>query len=122
MRQILRNNLANEIRRHIRTAKRSISREVSLADVALAALPDNARKGTDSPDARAQSDERGAALTRTLRELPEHYRQALVLHTCEGLTFARVGEQLRCSSEAARKLWGRAAEELRKLLGNDCPI
>ena len=57
-------------------------------------------------------------LKRILGQLPEHYRQALFLRTYEGLSFAQVGKRLRCSAEAARKLWGRAAEELRKLLGD----
>jgi len=112
LRQILHNNLANERRRHIQTAMRSIHCEVSLDEVALGQLRDVARGDGESPSARAQAREENEALEQALRRLPDHYRQALVLHTWEELTFAEVGEQLHCSAEAARKLWGRAAEEL----------
>jgi RNA polymerase sigma-70 factor (ECF subfamily) len=111
LRQILHNNLANERRRHMQTAMRSIHCEVSLDEVALDQLRDLARGG-GSPSAQAQAREENEALEQALRRLPEHYRQALILHTWEELTFAQVGEQLHCSAEAARKLWGRAAEEL----------
>ncbi|HEU5431315.1 MAG TPA: hypothetical protein VFU81_06620, partial [Thermomicrobiales bacterium] len=58
------------------------------------------------------------ALEFFLRRLPEHYRLALCLHTQEGLTFIEVGGRLRCSAGAARKLCGRAAEKLARLLGD----
>jgi RNA polymerase sigma-70 factor (ECF subfamily) len=116
LRQVLRHNRANEVRRHIRTAKRCVHREVSLAEVASDALPYRVRPDTGLSRGRSQLSEQGEILERTLRRLPEHYRHALVLHTCDGLTFAEVGEKLGCSAEAARKLWSRAAEELRTLL------
>jgi RNA polymerase sigma-70 factor (ECF subfamily) len=118
LRQILHNNLANERRRHMQTAMRSIHCEVSLDEVALDQLRDVARGGETSPSAQAQAREENEALEQALRRLPEHYRQALVLHTWEELTFAQIGEQLHCSAEAARKLWGRAAEELVAVLGD----
>ncbi|HEY7426615.1 MAG TPA: sigma-70 family RNA polymerase sigma factor [Gemmataceae bacterium] len=116
--QVLRNNLANEHRRHIETAMRNIHCEVPLTEAALNCLRDLARSEGDSPSAQAQARERSEALEQALRRLPEHYRQVLLLHTWEELTFAQVGERLRCSAEAARKLWGRAAEELATVLGD----
>jgi RNA polymerase sigma-70 factor (subfamily 1) len=118
LRQILRRNLANERRKHVRTAVRSIRREVPLAKVASVQLPDSADSEAATPCIQAQARERYKALESALRLLPEHYQQALHLHTQMGMTFAQVGERLRCSSEAARKLWGRATEELARLLGN----
>jgi RNA polymerase sigma-70 factor (ECF subfamily) len=116
--QVLRNNLANEHRRHIEAAMRNIHCEVPLTEAALNCLRDLARSEWDSPSAQAQARERSEALEQALRRLPEHYRQVLLLHTWEELTFAQVGERLRCSAEAARKLWGRAAEELATVLGD----
>ncbi len=118
MRQILHRNLANQYRRHVQTAKRSIKREVSLSEGALAQLRDIGHDGVKSPSAILQARERYEELERALRQLPHHYRQSLLLHTCEELTFAQVGQRLNCSAEAARKLWGRAAEEMIKLLGD----
>jgi RNA polymerase sigma-70 factor, ECF subfamily len=105
LRQILLRNLANERRRHLRTAMRSIRREADGIDREL-----------ESPSIQMQAWEQHEALQGALRQLPEHYRQVLQLHTQEGMTFAEVGGRLRCSAEAARKLWGRAAELLTQLL------
>lgn len=116
LRQILRHNLANQRRRHLRTAMRSARREVSLTEVSLIQLPDSADREAESPGKHAQAHERQEALEEALRQLPEHYRLALCLHTQEELTFAQVGERLGCSAEAARKLWRRAAEEFTRLL------
>ena len=111
LRQILHNNLTNEKRRHITAAMRSIRREVRLNKTALNCLHDLAQSEWESPREQAQAQETSEALQRVLRNLPEHYRQVLLLHSCEELTFAEVGERLHCSAEAARKLWGRAAKE-----------
>ncbi len=114
LRQILRNNLANERREHIQSGVRSIQREVRLVKiVALLLLGDHGNE-SESPDGRtlAQYEALGLAL----RRLPERYRQVLHLHTQEEMTFAQVGERLHCSAEAARKLWKRAAEKLAQLL------
>ena len=113
LRQILRHNLANERRRHVCTAMRSTRREVRLAEADLAQLADLGGCVAVSPSRQEQAREQHEALEDALRRLPEHYRQVLHLRTQEELTFAQVGEQLRCSAEAVRKLWGRAAEELR---------
>jgi RNA polymerase sigma-70 factor (ECF subfamily) len=111
LRQILHNNLTNERRRHIAAAMRSTQSEVPLNRVALSQLQDIAQSEWESPIRRSQTQERNDALEWALRQLPEHYRQVLLLHGWEELTFAEVGERLHCSSEAARKLWGRATKE-----------
>ncbi len=116
LRRVLRNNLANERRRHVDASRRSTDREVPLAEVPAAEGGDLLREEEETPSARARARERDEALERALKELPDHYRQALLLHTQEGLTFAQVGERLGKSEEAARKLWSRASEELARLL------
>lgn len=118
LRQILRHNLANERRRHVCTAMRSTRREVPLAEADLARLPEQAGCLPASPSRQEQMREQREALANAMRRLPEHYRQVLHLHTQEELTFAQVGEQLHCSAEAVRKLWGRAAEQLGRRLGD----
>jgi RNA polymerase sigma-70 factor (ECF subfamily) len=118
LRQILRHNLANKRREHVRTALRSIRREVPLTEAASLPRPDSADNEAVSPGRQAQARERHEALEDALQRLPEHYRQVLRLRSREGLTFAQVGERLQCSAEAARKLWRRAANELARLLGD----
>jgi RNA polymerase sigma-70 factor (ECF subfamily) len=117
LRKVLRHNLANERRRHIETELRSTHREMPLAEVPVQELQESLADSTDTPSTLAQTRERDETLDRALRQLPEPYRQALLWHTTEGWTFAEIGAQLGMSSDAARKLWGRAAEELARLLG-----
>jgi len=117
LRQILHHNLANERRRHITSAMRSIHCEVPLNKSTLNQLRDMAQSEGESPAGQAQARERSEELERTLRRLPERYRQVLLLHSYEELTFAEVGKRLHCSAEAARKLWGRAAKEFAFVLG-----
>jgi len=116
LRQILRNNLANERREHIQSAVRSIQREVRFIEAA--AMPQSEDDGRESVSTASGTQvlARQEALEIAMRRLPGHYREALHLHTQEGMTFAQVGERLHCSAEAARKLWKRAAEKLVRLL------
>jgi RNA polymerase sigma-70 factor, ECF subfamily len=111
LRRILLHNLFNERRWHVGSAKRSVDCEISLHEIAPLT-------GTDSPSARLQERESSDELERALRQLPERYRTVLVLHAWEGLTFAEIGVQLCCSAEAARKLWGRGAAKLARLLSD----
>lgn len=117
LRQILHNNLTNERRRHITAAMRSVRCEVPLNKAVLNRLKDTSQSQWASPREQAQAQERSEALERAMRKLPEHYRQVLLLHTWEELTFAEIGERLHCSAEAARKLWGRAAKEFAVVFG-----
>jgi RNA polymerase sigma-70 factor (ECF subfamily) len=118
LRQILRCNLFNERRRHLRTAMRSARREVPLAAAASMPQPDSFRSQSESPGTQAQAREQHEALERGLRLLPARYRQVLHLHAQEGLAFAQVGQRLDRSAEAARKLWVRAVKELAWLLSD----
>jgi RNA polymerase sigma-70 factor (ECF subfamily) len=88
LRQILRRNLANERRHHLRIAMRSIRREVALAEAATMQQPDHIDRESESPSAQTQTREQHEVLQGALRQLPERYRQVLQLHTQEGLTFA----------------------------------
>lgn len=116
LRQILRRNLANERREHVLSAMRSIQREVRLSEAEMMPQTDDVGSEAGSLDRQTQAGEWHEALEMVLRRLPRNYRQVLHLHTQEEMTFAQVGQQLCCSSEAARKLWKRAAKKLARLL------
>lgn len=118
LRQILHHNLDNERRRHIAASMRSIRCEVPLNKVTLNRLRSNAQSEWGSPREHAHAQERREEFELAMRRLPDHYRQVLLLHSGEDLTFAEVGERLHCSAEAARKLWGRAAKEFAFVLGD----
>jgi RNA polymerase sigma factor (sigma-70 family) len=70
-----------------------------------------------SPSAQARARERDAALERALEQLPESYRQVIEWWSIERYSFEEIGQRLKCSAGAARKLWTRAVEKLQRMLG-----
>jgi RNA polymerase sigma-70 factor (ECF subfamily) len=116
LRQILRNNLAN-IREHYRnTQKRQIGRELSLDAIGNGLDDECLATGEPSPSKQAIARERSAELERALSLLPAHYQEALRLRHQENCSFEEIGQRTGRSAEAARKLWGRAVEQLKQLV------
>lgn len=139
LREILISSLARFVEQHMLAAKRDIRREVSLERIAAAIAdsssrlrpiwqaagqppdlrtdPDKASPqpgGDPQPSAEcAAHDERAALLQDLLAQLPEHYREVLVLRNIQGLSFEEVATRLSRSSGATRMLWLRAIEKLR---------
>jgi RNA polymerase sigma-70 factor (ECF subfamily) len=107
LRGILRHNVAN-VRRHFETGKREVVREVSLEESTALSF--------ETPSREAQAREQDEQLAQAIEQLPEHYRQVLLWHTTEHLTFTQIADKLGSTTDAVRKLWGRAVEELAKLL------
>jgi RNA polymerase sigma-70 factor (ECF subfamily) len=116
LRGILHNNVLN-VRRRFETAKRQVDREVPLEECPNNELLEGLPSPTESPSREVQAREQDAQLQWAIRQLPEHYRQVILLHSTENLTFAQMAEKLGSTTDAVRKLWGRAIEELTKLLG-----
>lgn len=112
LRGILHNNVAN-VQRHFETEKRQVSREVPLAGLPPAKIPPG---DEDTPSGVARAREQDEQLELAMHQLPEHYRQVLFLRTTENLTFAQIAEKLGSTADAVRKLWGRAVDELAKLM------
>lgn len=112
LRGILSNRVMN-VSRHFAAEKRQVSREISLADAPFDQVPPDPG---ESPSRQAAAHERDEQLERAIERLPDHYRQVLELHPSEGLTFAQIAEKLGSTTEAVRKLWVRATDELAKHL------
>lgn len=111
LRRILRNNVA-KAHRHFDTKKRQVEREVALQDIAPDDLLHGLVKQPETPSKHAQAHEQDEQLQRAMQQLPEHYRQVLLMRSLEGLTFVQIAEKLNSTDDAVRKLWGRAVEEL----------
>jgi len=115
LRAILVNKLDDFARHYQATAKRQIGKEVALAAGSqpgpepAACLP--------SPSSVAVHSEQAVALTAALSRLPEHYRQVIVLRQIEDLSFEEMAARLGRTSEAVRKLWWRAVQQLQQELG-----
>ena len=68
---------------------------------------------TASPHARMMA-RAGPGPAPAIEKLPDDYRRAITLRLDQSLTFQQIGQELGRSEEAARKIWVRAMECLRR--------
>jgi RNA polymerase sigma-70 factor (ECF subfamily) len=114
LRGILRHNLA-DVNRRFDACCRCLAQEVRLRDQLSVAV----RIGSPLISGRTICEQLIAqelrhALDAALQRLPASYRQVLQLRSGERWSFVKIGNYLRRSPEAARKLWCRAVVRLRQ--------
>lgn len=122
LRRILARKISKSIERHLLAEKRDIRRETFLG-------PDVQGKSSDPSglqDHRAVADprpgpvsevvrnEHGAQLESALAKLPIAYREIIELRNIQGLPFDDIARRLNRTSGAARMLWLRAIDSLRR--------
>lgn len=107
----------NEIRDQLdrmHTQRRSIEREVSLEDTSAEQQADP----SPMPDARAERAELAEVLDAGLAELPEHYREVVLLRDYCGADWPTIAAKLgRESVHATQQLHQRAWIRLRRVVG-----
>jgi RNA polymerase sigma-70 factor (ECF subfamily) len=120
LRQILAANLGNLLRRYLGTQGRDVRLERELA----AAVDESSREldgalvaPQSSPSQQAVRREQAVLLADALGELPEDYREVLVLRHLQGLTFPEVAGRMGRSLDSVEKLWVRALARLRQAVG-----
>jgi RNA polymerase sigma-70 factor (ECF subfamily) len=113
LRSILIRHMANKRRHFEAIAKRKAHREISVEEWARLGVA--ADEETPSRELARREDE--AALVEAVSRLPEHYQEVIDWHQRNRLTFAEIGLRRGISAEAARKIWMRALDRLRKELG-----
>jgi len=69
------------------------------------------------PSARVQRDEEGILLATALMNLPEGYREVLVLRSLKGLPYEEVAQRMERSPGAVRMLWVLALARLKEEAG-----
>jgi RNA polymerase sigma-70 factor (ECF subfamily) len=117
LRRLLLNNLADFRRNYRDTGKRQAGREVPLeADSAAGTPGGGLAADLPSPSGQAMAREQDEALDRALARLPEDYRQVLLWRYRQERSFEEIGHLLGRTANAARKLWLRAVERLRREL------
>ncbi len=122
LRRILVRNLARLVERHVLTKKRDRRREMSLDQLAASLERSSSRLETalvapvTSPSTQLQQRERSALLADQLARLSPDYREVLVLRHLEELPFEEIGQRMQRSTGAARMLWLRAIDQLRRYL------
>jgi RNA polymerase sigma-70 factor (ECF subfamily) len=98
-------------REHARLYERKRLPVVDLADAE--ALGDPALLANDSSDGDARLDD----LRRAILQLPDEYREPLVMQVLGGLTTAQIGEQLGLTQAAVLSRLFRARNRLREIYG-----
>lgn len=116
LRSILLHNVANAHRSFCQTDKRQVAREVALPTIVDRNPQVEPAAPDATPSAVVAAREQIGALRLALEQLPEHYRQVVIWRNFDLLEFEVIGQRLGRSPEAARKLWGRAIEQLQQLL------
>lgn len=120
LRQILACVLANVMRRYLGTQGRDVRLERELAgelDQSSRLLDRALVDPHSSPSQQAARREQAVLLADVLAQLPEDYREALVLRHLQGLPFAEVARRMGRSEDSVQKLWVRALARLRRALG-----
>jgi RNA polymerase sigma-70 factor, ECF subfamily len=114
-RSILLFNASNARRQYRETAKRQVSREISMDDDD-SWLKADLRANDAAPADAAMVNERTVLVEAAVKRLPEHFRQVIYLRHRDHRSFAEIGEQMGRTAEAVRKLWQRAIERLEEEL------
>jgi RNA polymerase sigma-70 factor (ECF subfamily) len=70
-----------------------------------------------SPSQQAARREQAVLLADALEQLPEDYREVLVLRHLEALTFPEVAARMGRSLDSVEKLWMRGLVRLRQVMG-----
>jgi RNA polymerase sigma-70 factor, ECF subfamily len=117
LRKILLNTVRDMARRYKSGSKRDVHRERELYSL-LADQPDSpAMLRAETPSQVLMAAEHAHALRMAVQQMPADYRQVILLRNIERLPFNEIGEVMQRSGEASRKLWLRAIDRLRELLG-----
>jgi RNA polymerase sigma-70 factor (ECF subfamily) len=121
LRQILAARLADLVRRYCGTQGRDVRLEQALQvelDHSSQLLDRGLVAPLSSPSQQAVRHEQATWLARALEQLPEDYREVLVLHHLEECAFPEVARRMGRSVEAVKKLWARALAQLRRSVGD----
>jgi RNA polymerase sigma-70 factor (ECF subfamily) len=120
LRRILAHNLANVVRHYCGTRGRDVRLEREL-EVELERSSQIADPGLvaaqSSPSGEAAHREQMVLVADALSQLPEDYREVLILRHLEGLSFPDVAKRMGRTLSSVDKLWVRALTRLRRALG-----
>jgi RNA polymerase sigma-70 factor (ECF subfamily) len=127
LRTIMVHSLRKAVEREIKAYKRTVWREVPL-HVAVAAMENSSAQLDQAllcslaiPAEQAETREMVAVVADRLAQLPEQYREIIILRNLEGLRFDEVAQRLGKSVGAARVMWVRALNQLRGELDGELP-
>jgi RNA polymerase sigma-70 factor (ECF subfamily) len=118
LRQLLRHRLAKLARRFRGVQKRRLVREIPLAGNDSGSGRENGlRACITSPSGQAMEHEQMLALRRALDQLPDDYRQVILLRYQDERSWEEIGQLMQRSANAVRLLWLRGIKRLQHELG-----
>jgi RNA polymerase sigma-70 factor (ECF subfamily) len=120
LRQILAHNLANAVRHFAGTQARDVRLEQQLQadlDRSSQAWDPGLVARSSSPSHQAARREQMVLIADALARLSPDYREVLILRHLQGLTFPEVARRMERSLTAINKLWVRALDRLKEVLG-----
>jgi RNA polymerase sigma-70 factor (ECF subfamily) len=118
LRRVLVNNVSSAVQKWARAGRARVELPLDLyARQEQTGREHGLAANTLSPADRVAVREEAQHLHRACARLPQRYRRVIELRHHEKLSFAEVGRALGTSAEAARKLWVRARQRLRRALG-----
>ena len=115
LRMILINQLRQNMRDHS-CKKRDFRREQTFAG-AIDSQAAGIMEPSDefpTPSTKAALSEEDVLLHQAIAELPENYQTVIRLRNWEKLSFADIGDHMKLSTDAVKKLWYRALVRLQK--------
>jgi RNA polymerase sigma-70 factor (ECF subfamily) len=121
LRQILASRLEHLIRRYCGTQRRDVRLERQLAaelDQSSSLLDQGLVAADSSPSQRAVRREQAVLLADALRQLPDDYREVLILHHLQGLSMPEVARRLGRTLDSVKNVWLRGLVRLRHLIGD----
>ena len=119
LRKILANCLAQMVRRYYGTGRRDVRLERRLEDElshSSRAMGQALVAPDSSPSQQAARREQAVLLADALDQLPQDYREVMILHHLEGLSMPEVARRMERSVDSVQKLWARALAKLRRSL------
>jgi RNA polymerase sigma-70 factor (ECF subfamily) len=119
VRRVIGSILANQIRHYIGTKGRDLRLERALADEldqSSRALNASLVAQQSSPSQQAVRREQAVLLADALQNLPDDYREVIILRQLEGLSFPDVARQMGRTEDSVKNVWLRALARLRHTL------
>ncbi len=120
LRKILAGNLADLLRRYLGAKGRDVRLEREIQDAfdrSSILLDRGLVAPQSSPSQQAVRREQSVILADGLEQLPDDYRDVLVLRHLEGLSFPEVARRMGRSLDSVEKLWMRGLARLRQIMG-----
>lgn len=115
LRQLLHHRVAKFGRRYRTTQKRNLERERVLpADHLLHQIDSAGMAVLATPSGLMMADEQATELREAVARLPEDYQRVIALRFGEKCSFEEIGERMQRSANAARLLWLRSIERVKR--------